>query len=70
MVVRLPSDRYSSKICNDLDLGTYGQHCYTTVAVENGQSDGVFVSVDQNWINASMEVDSGAQLIKHMMYGA
>lgn len=50
-------------------LGAYAQYGHTAIATENGKSDGTFVSVDQNWVNASLEVGSLAQPIKHTMDG-
>ncbi|EGO2800814.1 CHAP domain-containing protein [Enterococcus faecalis] len=50
-------------------LGAYAQYGHTAIAVENGRPDGTFVSVDQNWVNASLKVGSSAQPVKHTMDG-
>lgn len=50
-------------------LGVYAQYGHTAIAVENGRADNTFVSVDQNWVNASLEVGSSAQSVKHTMDG-
>uniref|UniRef100_UPI00359C8193 CHAP domain-containing protein n=2 Tax=Enterococcus faecalis TaxID=1351 RepID=UPI00359C8193 len=50
-------------------LGVYAQYGHTAIATENGKADGTFVSVDQNWVNASLESGSCAQPVKHTMDG-
>lgn len=50
-------------------LGVYAQYGHTAIATENGKPDGTFISVDQNWVNASLVVGSPAQAVKHTMDG-
>lgn len=50
-------------------LGYYSQYGHTGIATEDGRADGTFVSVDQNWINPSLEVGSPAAAIHHNMDG-
>ncbi|MGC6768362.1 CHAP domain-containing protein [Enterococcus sp. LJL128] len=50
-------------------LGIYAQYGHTAIAVEDGQGDGTFVSVDQNWHNSSLEFGSPAARVLHNMDG-
>lgn len=50
-------------------LGVYAKYGHTAIATENGKADGTFVSVDQNWVNASLESGSCAQPVTHTMAG-
>lgn len=50
-------------------LGTFAEYGHTAIAVENGSSNGIFVSIDQNWLNPSLTVGSPAARITHNMNG-
>ncbi|MDA9472266.1 CHAP domain-containing protein [Enterococcus sp. 5H] len=50
-------------------LGSFAAYGHTAIAVENGSSNGTFVSVDQNWVNPSLEVGSPAARIVHNLNG-
>lgn len=50
-------------------LGSFANYGHTSIVVEDGISTGTFISIDQNWINPSLEVGSPAAKIIHDMHG-
>ncbi|WP_429950283.1 hypothetical protein IGJ55_000745 [Enterococcus sp. AZ170] len=50
-------------------LGEFATYGHTAIAIEDGSSNGTFVSIDQNWLNPSLTVGSPAARIRHNMHG-
>lgn len=50
-------------------LGAFAAYGHTAIAIEGGNSNGTFVSIDQNWINPSLEIGSPAAQVVHNLNG-